>query len=174
MHIAGNGAEPCGVDLDDARIEQLLVRPGDRVHSFEQDVKPMPGRTELGVASTVAHDRAHFPVRSDVLDPVKIDHADAFRQTHHQAVRNTTFPRSKRSLEVAPCGWIIALCGSTRLHVYQTLPNPYASALSSLGLAAPSCPYTVAQSLMPYPEFCGGVSAIDEPVGINTCREKAW
>jgi hypothetical protein len=25
----------------------------------------------------------------------------------------------------------------------------------------------VAQSLMPYPEFCGGVSAIDEPVGIN-------
>jgi hypothetical protein len=49
----------------------------------------------------------------------------------------------------------------------QTLPSPYASALSSLGLAAPSCPYTVAQSLMPYPEFCGGVSAIDEPVGIN-------
>ena len=49
----------------------------------------------------------------------------------------------------------------------QTLPNPYAAALSSLGLSAPSCPYTVAQSLMPYPEFCGGVSAIDEPVGIN-------
>jgi hypothetical protein len=50
----------------------------------------------------------------------------------------------------------------------QTLPNnPYAAALSSLGLTAPSCPYTVAQSLMPYPEFCGGVSAQDEPVGIN-------
>ena len=49
-----------------------------------------------------------------------------------------------------------------------TLPsNPYAGALSSLGLTAPSCPYTVAQSLMPYPEFCGGVSATDEPVGIN-------
>lgn len=45
--------------------------------------------------------------------------------------------------------------------------NPYANALSSLGLAAPSCPYTVAQSLMPYPEFCGAVSAEDEPVGIN-------
>jgi Carboxypeptidase regulatory-like domain len=49
----------------------------------------------------------------------------------------------------------------------QTLPNPYATALSTLGLTAPSCPYTVAQSLMPYPEFCGGVSAQDEPVGIN-------
>jgi hypothetical protein len=49
----------------------------------------------------------------------------------------------------------------------QTLPNPYAAALSSLGLTAPSCPYTVAQSLMPYPEFCGGVSAQGEPVGIN-------
>jgi hypothetical protein len=45
--------------------------------------------------------------------------------------------------------------------------NPYADALSSLGLTAPSCPWTVAQSLMPYPEFCGGVSATDEPVGIN-------
>jgi hypothetical protein len=50
----------------------------------------------------------------------------------------------------------------------QTLPtNPYANALSSLGLTAPSCPYTTAQSLMPYPEFCGGVSAQDEPVGLN-------
>jgi hypothetical protein len=47
------------------------------------------------------------------------------------------------------------------------LPNPYTNALSSLGLTAMSCPYTVAQSLMPYPEFCGAVSAIDEPVGIN-------
>ena len=46
-------------------------------------------------------------------------------------------------------------------------PDPYAGALSSLGLTAPSCPWTVAQSLMPYPEFCGGVSAEDEPVGIN-------
>ncbi len=45
--------------------------------------------------------------------------------------------------------------------------NPYATALSTLNLPAPSCPYTVAQSLMPYPEYCGGVSAEDEPVGIN-------
>jgi hypothetical protein len=45
--------------------------------------------------------------------------------------------------------------------------NPFANALSALGLPAPSCPYTVAQSLMPYPEFCGGVSAEDEPVGIT-------
>ena len=45
--------------------------------------------------------------------------------------------------------------------------NPYATALSNLGLTAPSCPYTVAQSLMPYPEFCGQVSAQDEPVGLN-------
>ena len=45
--------------------------------------------------------------------------------------------------------------------------NPYATALSTLGLTAPGCPYTTAQSLEPYPEFCGGVSAEDEPVGIN-------
>jgi hypothetical protein len=45
--------------------------------------------------------------------------------------------------------------------------NPFADALSSLGLTPPSCQYTVAQSLMPYPEFCGSVSAQDEPVGIN-------
>jgi hypothetical protein len=50
----------------------------------------------------------------------------------------------------------------------DALPNdPYADALSRLGLPAPSCPYTVAQSLMPYPEFCGAVSAQNEPVGIN-------
>jgi hypothetical protein len=49
----------------------------------------------------------------------------------------------------------------------NTLPNPYATALSSLGLTAPSCPYTVAQSLSPYPQYCGAVSATDEPVGIN-------
>jgi hypothetical protein len=49
----------------------------------------------------------------------------------------------------------------------DALPNPYAAALSSLGLPAMSCPYTVAQSLMPFPEFCGGVSAQSEPVGIN-------
>lgn len=49
----------------------------------------------------------------------------------------------------------------------NVLPSPYATALSTLGLSAPSCPYTVAQSLMPYPEFCGGVSAEDEPVGLN-------
>ncbi len=48
------------------------------------------------------------------------------------------------------------------------LPSPYAAALSTLKLPAPSCPYTVAQSLMPYPEYCGGVSAEDEPVGINS------
>ena len=47
------------------------------------------------------------------------------------------------------------------------LPSPYTTALSNLGLPAPSCPYTVAQSLSPYPEFCGAVSAEDEPVGIN-------
>jgi hypothetical protein len=45
--------------------------------------------------------------------------------------------------------------------------NPYATALSTLGLTAPSCPYTEAQSLMPYPEYCGAVSAQGEPVGIN-------
>ena len=45
--------------------------------------------------------------------------------------------------------------------------NPYATALSNLGLTAPSCPYTVAQSLSPYPEFCGSVSAQSEPVGIS-------
>jgi len=45
--------------------------------------------------------------------------------------------------------------------------NPYADALTKLGLPAPSCPYTVAQSLMPYPEFCGAVSAQSEPVGMN-------
>ena len=50
----------------------------------------------------------------------------------------------------------------------STLPaNPYATALSNLGLTKPSCPYTVAQSLMPYPEYCGAVSASNEPVGIN-------
>ena len=50
----------------------------------------------------------------------------------------------------------------------QVLPDsPYADALSKLGLPAPSCPYTVAQSLMPYPEYCGAVSAIDEPIGNN-------
>jgi hypothetical protein len=47
------------------------------------------------------------------------------------------------------------------------LPNPYAAALSNLGLPAMSCPYTVAQSLMPFPEFCGGVNASSEPIGVN-------
>jgi len=47
------------------------------------------------------------------------------------------------------------------------LNNPFAPALSSLGLTSMACPWTVAQSLMPYPEFCGGVSAQDEPVGNN-------
>ncbi len=45
--------------------------------------------------------------------------------------------------------------------------NPYATALSSLGLTAPSCPYTVAQSLSPYPEYCGSVSAQGEPIATN-------
>jgi hypothetical protein len=45
--------------------------------------------------------------------------------------------------------------------------NPFAGALSSLKLTPMACPWTVAQSLMPYPEFCGGVSASSEPVGIN-------
>lgn len=46
--------------------------------------------------------------------------------------------------------------------------NPFASALSSLGLPAMNCPWTVAQSLMPYPEFCGTVGAVNEPLGFNT------
>src|SRR5208337_4679607 len=45
--------------------------------------------------------------------------------------------------------------------------NPYADALSFLGLTAPSCPYNLAQSLTPYPEYCGSVSAQGEPVGMN-------
>jgi hypothetical protein len=45
--------------------------------------------------------------------------------------------------------------------------NPYADALSYLGLTAPSCPYNVAQSLTPYPEYCGSVTASGEPVGMN-------
>ena len=55
--------------------------------------------------------------------------------------------------------------GSTLNNVLPT--NPYATALSSLGLTAPSCPYTVAQSLMPFPQYCGSVSAESEPVGIS-------
>jgi hypothetical protein len=47
-------------------------------------------------------------------------------------------------------------------------PNPFASALSSLGLPAMNCPWTVAQSLMPYPEFCGAVQGEMEPLGFNT------
>ena len=46
-------------------------------------------------------------------------------------------------------------------------PNPFAGALSSLGLPPMNCPWSVAQSLMPYPEFCGTVNAVDEPVGFN-------
>ena len=55
--------------------------------------------------------------------------------------------------------------GSTLNNVLPS--NPYATALSSLGLTAPSCPYTVAQSLMPYPEYCGSVSAQGEPIATN-------
>ncbi len=55
--------------------------------------------------------------------------------------------------------------GSTLNKVLPT--NPYATALSNLGLTAPSCPYTVAQSLMPFPQYCGAVSAENEPVGIS-------
>ncbi len=50
--------------------------------------------------------------------------------------------------------------------------DPFASALKSLGLPANACdssPGQIPQGdlLEPYPEFCGGVSAEDEPVGIN-------
>ena len=45
--------------------------------------------------------------------------------------------------------------------------NPYSAALTNLGLPSPSCPYTVAQSLMPFPQYCGAVSAQSDPVGIN-------
>ncbi len=45
--------------------------------------------------------------------------------------------------------------------------NPYATALATLGLTSPSCPYTTAQSLMPYPEYCGAVSAQGEPIAEN-------
>jgi hypothetical protein len=55
--------------------------------------------------------------------------------------------------------------GSTLNNVLPS--NPYDTALSNLGLSAPSCPYTVAQSLMPYPQYCGAVSAEDEPIGDN-------
>ena len=55
--------------------------------------------------------------------------------------------------------------GNTLNNVLPT--NPYATALSALGLTAPSCPYNVAQSLSPYPEYCGSVSAQGEPIGMN-------
>jgi hypothetical protein len=45
--------------------------------------------------------------------------------------------------------------------------NPFTVPLKSLGLTPMGCSWTVAQSLSPYPEFCGAVSAEDEPVGIN-------
>jgi len=45
--------------------------------------------------------------------------------------------------------------------------NPFAGALSSLGLTPMACPWTVAQSLSPYPEFCGSVSDSEPPVGTN-------
>jgi hypothetical protein len=45
--------------------------------------------------------------------------------------------------------------------------NPIDNALTALGLTPMACPWTVAQTLMPYPDFCGAVSAQDEPVGIN-------
>jgi hypothetical protein len=56
---------------------------------------------------------------------------------------------------------------SVLTHCTPPAPDPYTPALSALGLTVPSCPWTVAQSLMPYPEFCGAVSAEDEPVAIN-------
>ena len=53
--------------------------------------------------------------------------------------------------------------------------NPYAAPLASLGLTPMACPWTVAQSLSPYPEFCGSVSATDEPRSERTttthCRQ---
>lgn len=55
--------------------------------------------------------------------------------------------------------------------------NPFAGALSSLGLPKMSCEVSgpiagghyvpQAQLLMPYPEFCGAVSALQEPVGLT-------
>lgn len=52
--------------------------------------------------------------------------------------------------------------------LYTVAPtNPYAVALGKLGLTAPSCPYTTAQSLMPFPQFCGAVSAQGEPIANN-------
>ena len=52
------------------------------------------------------------------------------------------------------------------------VPDPFAPALASLGLPANACdssPGMIPQGdlLEPYPEFCGGASAEDEPVGIN-------
>ncbi len=52
--------------------------------------------------------------------------------------------------------------------------NPFDAALSSLGLPVDACDSTSTSGLIPqgdllepYPEFCGGVSAEDEPVGQN-------
>jgi len=45
--------------------------------------------------------------------------------------------------------------------------NPFTKALSSLGLTPMACPWTVAQSLSPYPEFCGSVSDGEPPIGTN-------
>ncbi|MFZ0302643.1 MAG: carboxypeptidase-like regulatory domain-containing protein [Terracidiphilus sp.] len=45
--------------------------------------------------------------------------------------------------------------------------NPYAAPLASLGLTPMACPWTVAQSLSPYPEFCGSVSDEEPPIGTN-------
>jgi hypothetical protein len=45
--------------------------------------------------------------------------------------------------------------------------NPFAAPLAALGLTPMGCSWTKAQSLMPFPEFCGAVSSSFEPVGIN-------
>ena len=52
------------------------------------------------------------------------------------------------------------------------VPDPFANALQTLGLPANACdskPGMIEQGylLEPYPEYCGGVSATDEPVATN-------
>ena len=53
-----------------------------------------------------------------------------------------------------------------------TVANPFASALSTLSLPASSCGLSsptilLGQSLLPYPEFCGGAPGSQEPVGFD-------
>ncbi len=53
-----------------------------------------------------------------------------------------------------------------------TVANPFAAALSSLNLPTSSCGLSsptilLGQSLLPYPEFCGGTGASQEPIGFS-------